>query len=309
MQSVTRLLLGLIPALIWPAIAEPQAGTDFNLSEIADGIYLHQGVTVPFEHPQHDDVANLGFVVGDDCVAVIDTGGSLSIGRALRDAVRHTTDKPVCYVINTHVHPDHTLGNAAFQDDEPVFVGHARLPGAFEHNRQFFSENFAAELEHRDPADTVIPPDRLVADTLTLDLGGRELRIDALDVGHTDQDLAIFDSRTATLWLGSLFNERVPAIDGDAIGWVESMETLRSIPAKLVVPGNGPAPALWPQSVDAQQRYLKAVIEGVRDVLARDGFLEEALASVAQTERGKWLLFDQHHGANVTRVYTDLEWE
>ena len=91
-----------------------------KVDEVAHGIFVHQGATLALDAPGHDDIANIGFVVGKRCVAVIDTGGSVRTGRALRESVVERTKVPICYVINTHVHVDHVLGNAAFKADKPA---------------------------------------------------------------------------------------------------------------------------------------------------------------------------------------------
>ena len=133
----------LLLILIIPAHA---GGRPFNLIEINEGIFLHRGTHAAFGDPDHDDIANIGFIIGDKCVAVIDTGGSVSIGEELHRAIQSTTDKPICYVINTHVHFDHVLGNLAFTGNKPEFVGHAKLADAIEANRDFFLKEFSSYL-------------------------------------------------------------------------------------------------------------------------------------------------------------------
>src|ERR1700761_2672444 len=82
-----------------------QAEVPLEVRNLASGVYAHEGVVAM----PGDDIANLGFVVGDKGVAVIDTGGSVTTGRRLLAAIRAATDKPILYVINTHEHPDHVF--------------------------------------------------------------------------------------------------------------------------------------------------------------------------------------------------------
>lgn len=124
-----HLMLGLIAWSHAATGALPEVA-EFTLENPAPGVYVHYGQQAEMTPTNFGDVANLGFVVGDRCVAVIDTGGTLAVGRALRKAIGRVTTLPVCYVINTHVHPDHIFGNAAFSGDHPEFIGHARLADA-----------------------------------------------------------------------------------------------------------------------------------------------------------------------------------
>src|SRR5271154_544279 len=99
-----------------------------RMTEVAAGVHIRCGVTEDASPTNDDAIANIGFVVGRDSVAVIDPGGSLEDGESLRLAIRTVTDLPIRFVVLSHVHPDHIFGAAAFQAEQPVFVGHARLP-------------------------------------------------------------------------------------------------------------------------------------------------------------------------------------
>ncbi len=87
--------------------------------EVASGLFLRRGLDADAAADNADAIANIGFVVGRDSVAVIDPGGSLADGAALRDAVRAKTGLPIRYVVLSHVHPDHVFGAGAFLDDKP----------------------------------------------------------------------------------------------------------------------------------------------------------------------------------------------
>jgi len=118
----------------------------YPIKKVTSGIYYHQGIHEDMSEENIGAIANVAFIIGDNCVAVIDSGGSYLEGTYLRQAIKDKTDLPVCYVINTHVHPDHTFGNAAFKGDDPIYIGHTKLPAAIASRQSFFAKTFRKTL-------------------------------------------------------------------------------------------------------------------------------------------------------------------
>lgn len=304
MREFILCFLGVVLSgrMVW---AEP-----LPVSEVAPGVFVHQGVHEDLDAGYHGDICNIGFIVGRDSVAVIDTGGSLGVGQRLREAVRHHTALPIRYVINTHVHPDHVFGNAAFLEDHPAFVGHHRLADAMERRSQAYLRNNAAWLGADAAGSVLVRPTTAVAASLELDLGERVLRLTAHPVAHTHTDLTVLDMATATLWSGDLlFVERTPSLDGDLKGWLEVIGRLAAEPVTAVVPGHGPFTRDWKAALAAERRYLEALLHDVRDSIRRRESMEHAMTTAAAAERERWVLFDRVNRRNVNVLYPVLEWE
>lgn len=303
----------LLPALA--ACAFVVQATPLRLEQVAPGVYLHVGQHKDVEDGYDGDIANIGFIVGNDAVAVIDTGGSYAVGMALKEALRAITPLPVRYVINTHVHPDHVFGNAAFIDggapqQRPQLIAHARLPQALAARREGYLRNLHKQLGDAAKGSALIGPDRTVPDRLTLDLGGRTLELRAWPIAHTDNDLTVFDSRTGTLWTGDLlFIERTPALDGDIHGWLAATEKLQAMPAALVIPGHGPLTRAKHPALARQHDYLAALLGDVRAGIRAGAGMTATMATAASAERGRWQLFDAVNPRNVNYLYPILEWE
>jgi len=241
---------------------------------------------------------------------VIDTGGSVREGRQLLAAVRARTDKPIRYVINTHGHPDHVFGNAAFAGDGTVFVGHRNLPRMLAARGQFYLDAFGRAMG-RDLIDEVriISPTLLVEDTLTLDLGARTLTLQAWSAAHTDNDLSVFDEKTGTLFAGDLvFVTHTPVLDGSLRGWLRAIEELGRLPARRVIPGHG-AVSDWPAGLADQRRYLQTLSTDIHAMIAKGAPISAAGASAAASERSKWQLFEDYNARNATAAFSEIEWE
>lgn len=305
-----RGLKSLLVLLCFSLQPGPATAVPLPVDEIAPGVFVHQGVHEEFGDHYHGDIANIGFVIGDAAVAVIDTGGSYRVGAALREAIRVRTDKPIRYVINTHVHSDHIFGNAAFEPDSPEFIGHAQLPRAMRLRAETYEANLKTMLGEAAEGSRVVLPTQTIADERVIDLGNRRLLLKAWAIAHTDHDLTVMDERTASWWLGDLlFVDRTPSIDGDVPGWLSVIDTLSATPAARVIPGHGPVVTDKNALLAKQRRYLQTLMQDLRQSIADDLPMQEAIAAAARSERNQWQLFDATNRRNATILYPKLEWE
>ncbi|WGF86624.1 quinoprotein relay system zinc metallohydrolase 2 [Marinivivus vitaminiproducens] len=300
--------IGLMLASVQPIAARAEAG---GFEEVAPGVFVRRGADEEATPANHGAIGNAGFVVGADRVAVIDTGGSLTDGQAILRAVRAVTDRPVEIVVNTHFHPDHVFGNAAFAGLPGIrIVGHPNLARGLSARADYYEERARAAMGGDAESARVVLPTEAASDGTAIDLGGRILEIALFPSAHTDSDLTVLDRATGTLFAGDLlFVDRVPSIDGSIRGWLDAIGKLEAMPARRIVPGHGPTSIPAEDAFAAEKRYLEAIVTGVREAIADGQSIDQAVQSVAQDERANWLLFDDYNPRNVTAAFTELEWE
>lgn len=308
-MRVTRrsALFGGLCLCCLPAIG--RARETIALEEVGPGVFIRRGLDAEASAQNNDAIANIGFIVGNDAVLVTDPGGSLADGEWLRGEIVKRTDKPIRYVALTHVHPDHCFGAEAFKGDGTTFIGHHALRSALESRGDFYRERLVAILGE-DRTGNVVMPTLEVKEKAQIDLGGRRISFIAHGTAHTNCDLSMIDHGSNLLFPADLlFVHRVPSLDGSLLGWLKEIDALTALGVVRCVPGHGPTSVETVPAFADLSRYLSLLRDETRKAITSDVPIEKAIRTVAQSERDKWVMFDEYNARNVTQAYKELEWE
>lgn len=284
-----------------------------ELTELAPGVHVHRGADGPLSPENRGRIANLGVVVGDQRVAVIDPGGSREEGEALFAAIRRLTDLPIGPVILTHMHPDHIAGAEVMAEAGGEIIADARLPDALAARRETWLESIPAQIGAQPWLGTaLVAPARVIAAETTLDLGGTTLTLTPVATAHTDSDLTVRDARSDTLFTGDLvFRRLTPVVDGSLKGWLAWLAAPPPEAAR-VVPGHGPVAATLAEAAADEAAYLGALRDAVRAALDAGQGLSAAVPAVAAALAPlapAWADFDATTARNAAAAYAQMEWD
>lgn len=211
------------------SIAEDAA---YQTTAVGGNIYMLSGVN-------GSTGGNVGLSIGDDGVAMIDNGYSRVLG-ILRAEVAKLTDQPVDYLINTHVHGDHTGNNAAFGDDGTRIISHDNL------RANLTTKGVYNGKEYVDAPQAALPI-LTFADRMTLHINGDAAKIMHFAKAHTDGDAVIYFQRDNIIHTGDImFNQRFPYIDqgngGSLMGVISALKAIAEMADEQtkIIPGHGP---------------------------------------------------------------------
>ena len=283
----------------------------FNLEEVADKIYVHFGFQEDANKINKGDISNIGFIVGDKSILVIDTGGTPRIGEALFKKINDISGLPISYVVITHSHPDHYFGTNVFINESVDIIGHSKLQRSLDANFEFYKN--LQLVNTRDQSVKEFKNFKItkivnVDKNLTIDLGNRVIEIKAWPSGHTDNDLSIFDKKTRTLWTENIFIRRTPSIRASVKGWKKNLEETSKMDINLIIPGHGPVKKKN-EALKPMLSYFNRLIDNTRKFHKNNLSLSKAIEKFPPENMESWLLYNIYHPSNITKVYTELEWE
>lgn len=206
---------------------------------VAENTWFIEGKTEDFSVENGGNIVNTAFIATGDGVLVLDTGVSRRYGEALLAAIRSVTDEPITKVINTHQHPDHFLGNQAFQNVPIVSLPETQQQ-IRDHGDSFAENMYRLVGDWMRGTEVVVP-------TQTLEPGVEQMGQHRLEwirlTGHSGADLVLFDHTTGVLFpFDMVFYQRAlttPHTPG-LMQWRQEIQQLRQIRFTRMLPGHGP---------------------------------------------------------------------
>ena len=303
MRFLLILLLG--SALVWSA---PGAGLE--PVALAPSVYAFYGDPGEATWDNAGNTGNTGFIIGRDGVIVVDTGISYRHGQAILEALARTTDKPVQLAIITHGVQEFLFGNAAFAERGVPLLAHARSVELMRSRCEHCLENLRVLLGDAMMRGTrVVLPERTVEASMSLEVAGRKLDLLTFGWGATPGDLVVFDRSSGVLFAGGLLTvQRIPDLrDGKLDGWLAALDRLEQVPARVLVPGHGPAAT--PAAIGELRDYLLALDAQARQFYGSGLSLMQALDAAELPAYRHWAMYPTLHRRNVQQRYLELELE
>jgi cyclase len=312
--------------------APVHAKENAELTKLAEGVYAR------IASPDSDAVSNAGVIVLDHCVLVFDTHYTPEAGQALLDAIRSITSKPIRYVVNSHSHTDHILGNQVFADAQIIGSTDARrevmereLPllnrtmgitrSQLDKMRKEIGSKesgggrISAPREIKSLEDNlqtmsrlkILPPVIALDDRLVIQDGKQDVQISFLGPGHTDGDIVLYLPAMKIVFVGDLFFETaIPNVrDAHILQWMKTLSEILLLNADKFVPGHGKPGSR--KDVAAFLAYFEELKAMIQPAVERGDSLEQVLKDIQVPEKYSSYRFQHFFPANVQKMYAELK--
>jgi quinoprotein relay system zinc metallohydrolase 1 len=279
---------------------------DYKLKPIklAENSYYFYGKEEYFSKENGGDIANSSFIITKDSVILIDTGSSKLYGEQVKKQIEKITNKPIKYILNTHHHPDHFLGNSAFSNSD-IYASEF-TKNEIEANGDLYIVNLV-NIIHEAMNKTKVKAPNQILTTKNLNFDGYKLKVLYFD-GHTQSDIAIYDENTKILYASDLvFYKRTLATPHANLNkWIKSLKELEKINYSILVPGHGIS-STTKDPVKENIAYLEFLQNTLKNS-AKEGLdIYEILNKPIPKEFESFTMFKEEFERSVINLYPSYE--
>ena len=282
---------------------------DYKLhpKEVSKDIYCFFGLAQVMDKRNNGNMSNSCFVNMGTSYLVIDSGPTFQYASQAYAQMKKINNLPLSYVINTHIHDDHWLGNDFYKQQGAKIIGPSNfknLPKAkmTRMQRRISAEAFKGTRQAY--------PSIFVDDNKTLQIDGKKVLIKSVNhKAHTADDLFVYIPSKKVVFAGDLvFNARLPSLrDGNINGWLTALQELRKMDVKYIIGGHGES--INKRSIDFTYDYLSKLKHSLVKLLDEGVDIGDAVNKVKMQEYKDVPFYDSIHRQNVESAYRTLEWE
>ena len=285
----------IIAALFLFPVQTVLAQGSAELKKITDSVYAYVGV--PAGTPGNAFSANAGIIIGKDAVLVVDTLTSAGEAEAFFADIEKITKKPVRYVVNTHYHLDHSLGNSFFADRGARIISHESCRDAIIAGGEEILENPAMfGLPANFWENTRISmPDIAFKREMMVDLGGLTVKLIHSGIkSHSAGSIIVYVPEQDVLFTGDiLFTDFHPYLgEGDLPGWEKNLDLISAMNVEYIIPGHGPLSTN--KDIEDMKSYLAIFDEKAKELSAQEKDVEklasEMLKVVPKRSNGDFII-------------------
>jgi len=281
---------------------------DYNLKpqKVRENVYCFFGKLENITKQNAGNIVNTCFVQTKVGFVVIDSGPTFSYAAQAYEQMQHISKLPVKYVINTHDHDDHWLGNSFYKSKGALLIG----PRTYERNvvagmKTRMQKALGKELFGQ---TKIVKLDTIVDNNFTITLGDEKFEIKQIEsIAHTKGDLVVFVPSKKSLFVGDLvFTGRLTSLrDGSIIGSLSALDKIAAYHAKYIIGGHG---YVTDESATKEfKSYLSEIKKQVLKAIDDDVGMEKVTKKVSMPGYRKMKLYDMLHGRTVLDAYGELE--
>lgn len=283
-------------------------GYEYHLvpKKVAKDLYCFFGALENITKQNGGNMVNSCFVQTKEGFVVIDSGPTFGYASEAFEQMQKIVKLPVKYVIITHDHDDHWLGNSFYKKKGALLIG----PRTYEQNVVVGMETRMQRTLGRElyGKTKIVKLDTVVDDNLTLNLGNKIFEIKQLvQKAHTKGDLIVYLPNEKIIFAGdTVFNGRLTSLrDGSLIGSLEVLEQIDALNPKVVIGGHGFKTDS--HATEALKAYLLEMKEEVQEALENDVSMDQITQKVTMPKYKEMKLYDVLHSRNVFEAYRELE--
>lgn len=283
---------------------------DYQLKPIAvepSAVHCFFGLSEVMNDKNNGNMSNSCFVRMGSSYIVIDSGPTYSYAKQAFKEMKKIADLKVKYVIDTHVHDDHWLGNGYYKEQGAKIIGSSAFDGLAIEDMPRMKQRISPEAYK---LTTQVHPELFVDEEMTLLIEHKKVIIKNVgDKAHTDSDVYVYIPSKKIVFAGDLvFNDRLPSIrDGNLKGWLDALDAILLLDAKYIVGGHGKM--VSKESVKMTYEYIKTLHDEVLAQMDEGVDIGECVNAVTMDKFKNINMYDTLHKQNVETSYRMLEWE